>query len=355
MTFKLEEKYPDRVIESDADYPRGRFKNRTSPNSQDGSYLEQEWKNDERAFQDAILLNAGVTPNGNIDTPRSSQVYDALMQLIDGKIKVATTTMYAVATGSSDAITATYDREVVLKNGMHVYLRANNPNMTQAPTFAPNGLQAKAIVKGNNVPLMFGDISGAGFICELMFDEAFDRWILLNPAWGVSQPDSVPLGVICFMAVKNSPSGWNLIDGREYNRSEYAEFIQTCPQYVKSGSSSTKFKLIDLRGYVLRVLDNGRGVDTNRSFGSIQSDAMRNITGKITSNFNQHPFSEADRKASQQGALYFSSYGGCRASDTNYDGGAAMGLGFDASRCGIPIANEVRMKNIALPAYIKMQ
>ena len=354
MTFKLEDKYPDRVIASDENYPRGRFKNRTSPNTADGSYLEQIWKNDERAFPDAILKNAGVTPNGNVDTPDDCQVYDALMQIIDSKIQVATTTMYAVASGSVNAITAQYDRSVVLKNGMHVYLRANGANTVQNPTFAPNSLQAKAIVKGNNVPLMFGDIAGAGYVCELIFDEAFDRWILLNPAWGVSQPDSVPLGVICFMAVTVAPSGWNLIDGREYNRSEYAEFIQTCPQYVQNGSNGSLFRLIDLRGYVLRVLDNGRGVDPNRGFGSVQSDAIRNITGRITSNFNQHPVSEADRGASQQGALYFSSYGGCRASDTNYDGGAAMGLGFDASRV-VPTANEVRMKNIALPAYIKMQ
>lgn len=352
MTFKLEDKYPDRVIASDDNYPRGRFKNRTSPNSEDGSYLEQVWKNDERAFPDAILKNAAVTPNGKVDTPNACQVYDALMQIIDSKIQVATTTMYAVASGSANTITAQYDRSVVLKNGMHVYLRANGANTIQNPTFAPNSLQAKAIVKGNNVPLMFGDIAGAGYVCELMFDEAFDRWILLNPAWGVSQPDSVPLGTISIITQSVTPSGWLFIDDTDHLRSEYADFIQLCPEYIQTGSSSSYFKLIDIRGYFPRAWDGGRGVDTGRALYSIQDDAIRNITGQVTSNFNQHPFSEADKGATQLGALRFSSYGGCRASDTNYDGGAAMGLSFDASR-QVPTAKENRPKNIAYPYYIK--
>ena len=341
MTFKLEDKYPDRVIASDANYPRGRFKNRTSPNSADGSYLEQLWKNDERAFADAILFNAKVTPNGQVDTPQNSQVYDALMQIIDSKIQIATTTMYAVATGSSDSITATYDRTVVLKNGMHVYLRANYANTTQSPTFAPNGLQAKAIVKGNNVPLMFGDIAGAGYICELMFDESFDRWILLNPAWGVLQPDSVPLGTITIITQRNTPSGWLFIDSSDHLRSEYPDFVATCPEYIQSGSSAAYFRLIDNRGYFIRAWDGGRGVDVGRTKYTIQGDAMRPVTGTITGG-GQSDNTTASGVFARAGTH-----------DTADDGhSSCRDVTFDISR-QVPVSNEIRPKNIAFPFYIK--
>lgn len=347
MTFRLEDKYPERCVPSDSSLPRGKFKNRTSPTSLDGSYLEQEWANDDRAFPDTILKMAGVVPDGEVDYPGKSQVYESLMAIISGMISASTETLYAEATGSPNAMSATFKRAVKLKNGSFVYVRANGRNTSQAPTISVNNQPAKAVVKGNNQPLQVGDISGAGFVCELIFDERFDRWILLNPAYGVLQVEQTPLGTISWMGRKAPPSGWNLIDGREYQRSEYQEFLTQCPEFTVNGSTANTFKLIDLRGYFLRVLDNGRGIDSNRGFGSSQGDAIQNIKGTFAAS-NRENRGGTPSGAFQEVGVW----------STEYKDGGGDGWGrkysFDASRV-VNTAGETRPKNIALPLYIKMK
>lgn len=81
MALKRNERYPGRFENPTTAQPQGAFKNRTSPTSQDGSYFEADWANDMGGFFGAILSNAGVSPNGSVDTASSSQVYDALKTL----------------------------------------------------------------------------------------------------------------------------------------------------------------------------------------------------------------------------------------------------------------------------------
>ncbi|MBT9168793.1 MAG: hypothetical protein DDT19_02141 [Syntrophomonadaceae bacterium] len=59
--------------------------------------------------------------------------------------------------------------------------RATGANTTTAPTFAPDGLIAKTIVKENLVALAVGDIAGAGHEVKWIFNATADRVILLNP------------------------------------------------------------------------------------------------------------------------------------------------------------------------------
>lgn len=82
MSLKRDVTYPGRFSTADTDHPMGAFKNRTSPDSQDGSYLEAAWANDLSGFLERILTAAGVAPNGTADTATSSQVFDALMSLV---------------------------------------------------------------------------------------------------------------------------------------------------------------------------------------------------------------------------------------------------------------------------------
>lgn len=101
MALNLPNKYPGRFDATSTDYPQGKFKNRTSPTAQDGSYLERDWLNDWGGFFGALLSNAGVTPNGNVDTAQSSQFYDAMMAVSRaGGFKNAT-----AVTASSTALT----------------------------------------------------------------------------------------------------------------------------------------------------------------------------------------------------------------------------------------------------------
>jgi hypothetical protein len=95
----------------------------------------------------------------------------------------------SAAGGSADAITGSYSPGITaLTNGMTLYVRAASANTTTTPTFTPNSgtIPAKTIVKGNGLALVAGDIAGAGHWIELQYDQALDKWVLLNPATGVS-------------------------------------------------------------------------------------------------------------------------------------------------------------------------
>lgn len=86
MALKRDTLYPGRFTAADTAHPQGAFKNRSTPTAQDGSYLEAQWANDWDGFFARILNVAGVTPNGTADTGSSSQLYDALLTAMPGRL-----------------------------------------------------------------------------------------------------------------------------------------------------------------------------------------------------------------------------------------------------------------------------
>lgn len=93
----------------------------------------------------------------------------------------------AVVGGAADALTASFTPAVTaLVNGATLHVRGISANATATPTLAVNGLAAKTIVKGNNLPLVAGDIAGAGHWLELQYDILLDAFVLQNPAFGIS-------------------------------------------------------------------------------------------------------------------------------------------------------------------------
>lgn len=100
----------------------------------------------------------------------------------------------ATATGgTADAITATFAPVPrYASNGVPLSVRATAANATTTPTFTPNSgvIEAATIVKGNNLPLAVGDIAGAGHWLELAWDSTLSKWVLLNPATGVTAQSS---------------------------------------------------------------------------------------------------------------------------------------------------------------------
>lgn len=95
----------------------------------------------------------------------------------------------SAAGGTANAITGSFTPGITaLTNGMTLFVRAGSANTTTTPTFTPaNGtITAKTIVKGAGAALAAGDIAGAGHWLALQYDATLDRWVLLNPAYGVS-------------------------------------------------------------------------------------------------------------------------------------------------------------------------
>lgn len=168
------------------DYPQGSFINGTGQGKRDGSYAKAEWANDLFGAHAAILKNGGETPNGQVETANNSQVFNALKKIIKTDIDTLGGDPSAVASGTVNAITATFTKPVSLEGGKQVKVRALGANTSATVTFNPNNLGAKPIVKGDGSALSVGDIASAGFWMTLIYDATLKKWILQNPATGVT-------------------------------------------------------------------------------------------------------------------------------------------------------------------------
>lgn len=88
---------------------------------------------------------------------------------------------FAAGGGTVDAITADYTPNVTLADGVTVAFRSAGANTSTTPSFAPDGLTARTIVKAGGAALVAGDIGAAGFVGILQYNLANTRWELLNP------------------------------------------------------------------------------------------------------------------------------------------------------------------------------
>jgi len=92
----------------------------------------------------------------------------------------------------------------------------------------------------------------------------------------------VPTGSLTAFAATTAPPGWVECDGRAINRSVNSDLFNVIGTTFGNGDGSTTFNVPDLRGEFVRGWDDGRGVDSGRSFGSAQLDQMQRITGRIS-------------------------------------------------------------------------
>lgn len=111
MALQRDTKYPGRFTTATTAHPQGLFKNRTTPTSQDGSYLEKDWLNDWDGFFGSLLSKAGVTPDGNVDAVGASQYFNALLTVASiapvgtsRNLKCSVTTASATATFTADEL-----------------------------------------------------------------------------------------------------------------------------------------------------------------------------------------------------------------------------------------------------------
>lgn len=69
-----------------ADYPQGKFIDGSGQGKRDGSYCSAKWANDIFGFFGALLHNAGISPNGIVETARNSQFYTALTKIFENMV-----------------------------------------------------------------------------------------------------------------------------------------------------------------------------------------------------------------------------------------------------------------------------
>jgi len=82
--------------------------------------------------------------------------------------------------------------------------------------------------------------------------------------------EKTPVGTVNYFARQFPPEGWLLCDGRAVSRDVFADLFNMLGASFGTGDGSTTFNLPDLRGEFIRGYDDGRGVDSDREFGSTQ-------------------------------------------------------------------------------------
>ncbi|HDT3150593.1 TPA: phage tail protein [Morganella morganii subsp. morganii] len=138
----------------------------------------------------------------------------------------------------------------------------------------------------------------------------------------------VPIGAtIEWQSTASIPENFLANDGRSFSASVHPELAKVFPG----------LKLPDDRGLFKRALDSGKGYDSGRTLGSVQGDAMRNLTGRFGNpTIEGGDFSE--------GVFRHSVTQGGRAAGAN---GNSIAYSFDASR-QVSTANEFRPVNKAV-------
>ena len=199
-----------------------------------------------------------------------------ILALLNQAVGNISTAHIATATGSADEITATFSPAITLSNGMVVYVRATAANTTTAPTFNPDNLGALPIVKGANVALAAGDIGGAGYWMILQYDQAFNKWVLQNPAKGIDVSTGVPVGTVVMFTAAEPPAGYLKCDGSAVGRTTYPELYAAIGTTYGAGDGSTTFNLPDLIG---------RFAEGSATPGAVKEAGLPNITGEINGHF----------------------------------------------------------------------
>jgi microcystin-dependent protein len=152
-----------------------------------------------------------------------------------------------------------------------------------------------------------------------------------------------PAGAIEHFAMNSVPTGYLAANGAAVSRSTYSALFSAIGTTFGAGDGSTTFNVPDLRGQFVRGMDNGRGIDPSRVFGSSQSDA-----------FQGHFHNLASIQWNGGGAVAMYAIGSGSLIDERYAGSMSVTAPRSNGTNGTPrTASETRPTNVALLACIK--
>ncbi len=167
-----------------------------------------------------------------------------LKENFETALSAVSSLLIAEVQGTSDVLNASFTPTLrELKNGTLVHVRAKERNRTKTPVFKSDETGEKVIVKGNNLSLEEGDIAGAGHWLELQYDEALDKWVLQNPAKGITLSSGVPIGTISYFGKTDMPDGYLRATGQAVGRETYPELFTVIGTAYGEGNGSTTFNL----------------------------------------------------------------------------------------------------------------
>lgn len=148
----------------------------------------------------------------------------------------------------------------------------------------------------------------------------------------------IPVGMPMPWPLALAPSGWLECSGQSFNTTTYPKLAIAYPSGV----------LPDLRGEFIRGWDNGRGVDIGRGVLTAQGDAIRNIVGNTTSNFQ----SQDSGAGGTNGAITVLKTGPLSTYSSGSDT-VLKSFNFDASKV-VPTAADNRPRNVSFMYIVRL-
>jgi len=248
---------------------------------------------------------------------------------------------FAIVTGTSGSITLTEAQyqNMCLKSGSTAFLA----NVTFV---IPSGIKGQWVVinrsAASDFDLRIKNAADAALVTiprgevRTVYSDGDSVFLINTPA---VIPVEVPAGAVSMFAMDTAPAGWLKANGASISRTTYADLFAAIGTTFGSASGST-FNVPDIRGEFMRGWSDGRSIDSGRVFGSVQTDAIRNITGVVGVAAQTSGFVGAFETGTSTSRL-----GGGQDFTTQR-------IEFDASNV-VPTATENRPRNIALLACIK--
>lgn len=236
------------------------------------------------------------------------------------------------------------------------------------------GMTVKIASTANGANWMLGDVisysatTGAMVVDSQKINGSgtgISDWTISQSAPGVSETTSA----IGFFPVSSAPSGWLKANGAAVSRTVYWALFSLIGTTYGAGDGSTTFNLPDLRGEFLRAWDDGRGVDSGRSLGSVQSGSNKLHGHSFTTNTENDTHTHIDsghlhlvsanvaRAVTGSDILYAGLDGGV--SGPNYTSAASASLGPETAlhvhtgSTDLDGGTEARPRNIACLVCIK--
>jgi len=165
--------------------------------------------------------------------------------------------------------------------------------------------------------------------------------------YAIDMSATSPVGGIIQVASLTVPLGYLKANGAAVSRVSYASLFAAIGTVFGAGDGSTTFNIPDLRGEFVRGFDDGRGVDASRVLGSLQLDALQNITGQLNSAYSSGLVGNA------LGAFTVNGTGSVTYGNAGPIAGN-LGVGFSAANSpGARTSTETRPRNVALLHCIK--
>lgn len=104
-----------------------------------------------------------------------------------------------------------------------------------------------------------------------------NAWVVIARGFIENYVPPVAVGSVIMHAGSTAPQGYLECDGAVISRTTFADLFAVIGTTYGAGNGVSTFKLPDLRGEFVRGWDNGRGVDTGRTFGSNQQGTIHAI------------------------------------------------------------------------------